>query len=143
MSAMRNECAVDDKTAGRQPIEFMGRSLDSKLEMIRDEIAIVQKALEERKSIHDSLEETLYRHINGQRAEKDMLGGWKYGSVLNGRVAVLEKELDDFERERRIETVSFWRDRSRLQESMRTLLRESWAIIKKKEQLKDYLGVEL
>ena len=51
-----------------------------------------------------------------------------------------KKQLNDMKKETRFEELNYWRDISRLKESMRKVLKEYWLLQKKKEFLGTYLS---
>ena len=128
--------SISDASNSRK---FLDASLARKLEVLEKELYEIQMEVEQRTLLHNTLINEVARKIMAREAEIQDLGGWNVESIYEKRISLLEKEISDFRREKRIEGLNYWRDISRLKEGMRSVLKEIWLIQGKKEFLGKYL----
>jgi len=130
-----------------KPREFVDASLARKLSVLEKELASIQADIEQRNMLHDALVNQIQLRIQALESNITGLGGWNAESIYEKRISTFEKEISDFKRELRTEGLNYWRDISKLKESMRRVLREIWQVQGKKTFLTEYLnklgGIEL
>ncbi|MBA3045780.1 MAG: hypothetical protein FP824_06160 [Euryarchaeota archaeon] len=119
--------------------KFMDASLARKLGVLEKELTDIQSDIEQRTLLHNVLANDIGAKIVACESEIRGFGGWNAESIYEKRISAFEKEISDFKRELRVEGLSYWRDTSRLRESMRRVLREIWQIQGRKAFLTDYL----
>ena len=122
------------------PKEFMESSLKRKLEVLEKEVADIKSEMETRVMMHNTLLNELERGIEAREMQIKGFGGWKYGTVYESRIMALEREINDLRKELRFEELNYWRDLSRLKETMRKVLKECWQVQSRKKFLESYLS---
>ena len=119
--------------------DFMDASLARKLEVLEKEVTDIKSDIETRTLMHNTLTHELKQGIEARETQIRGFGGWKHGTIYDSKITALEREISDMKKEGRFEELNYWRDISRLKESMRKVLREYWLLQKKKEFLGTYL----
>ena len=122
-----------------KPKAFMEDSMKRKRDVLEKEIFDIRYELDCRSTLHASLASELTTGIEARRSEINRFGGWGQGSVFEPRINIIEREIFEFKRELRSEELNFWRDVSRLKESLRKVLKEYWQIQGREEFLDKYL----
>lgn len=120
--------------------EFMEASITRRLDVLGREIADINSEIETRTIMHTALLNELNRGIDAREMQIRDLGGWRYGTVFETRINALERENHDLRKETRFEELNFWRDMSRLKESLRRVMKEYWQVQSRKTFLDKYLG---
>lgn len=124
---------------GTQSKEFMDASIANRLDVLGKEISDIKTELESRTLLHNTLMNELEQGIKFRELEIKRFGGWNLG-IFENRVNILEREIHDSQKEMRFEQLNYWRDISRLRDSLRRLLREYWQVQKRKEFMDKYLN---
>jgi len=119
--------------------DFMDDSIARKRSVLEKEMLDIKSEIDGRISLHESLTNELVIGIESRQFEINRFGGWGQGSVFESRITALEREISDFRREMRSEELNYWRDMSRLKESLRKVLKEYWQIQSREEFLSKYL----
>ncbi len=119
--------------------EFMDASLMRKLAVLEKEVTDIKSEIETRTLMHTSILNELKQGLEGREMQIKGFGGWNYGTIFESRIMALEREINDLRKETRFEELNYWRDISKLRESMRRVLKEIWQIHGRKEFLSNYL----
>ncbi len=125
---------------GNHSKEFMDASVNRKLDVLERELADIKSEIETRTMMHSTLLSELNSGIEARETQIKGFGGWNYGTIFESRIMALEREINDLRKETRFEALNYWRDISRLRESMRKVLKECWQIQSRKKFLESYLG---
>ena len=104
------------------------------------EVADINSEIETRTIMHNTLVSGLNRGIEAREMQIKGFGGWNYGTVFESRIMALEREINDLGKEVRFEALNYWRDISRLKETMRKVLKERWQVQSRKKFLESYLS---
>jgi hypothetical protein len=129
-----------EQKEGNHSKEFMDASLARKLEVLGKEASDIRLELESRSLLHATFANELKLEMDAKRDEIRQFGGWKYGTIFEDRIQLLEKDIDELRKETRFEELNFWRDVSRLKEIMRRVLKECWQIQSRKGFLEQYVN---
>jgi hypothetical protein len=129
-----------DELATDKPKVFMEDSMKRKRDVLEKEIQDIKSELDCRSLLHASLNNELAAGIETRQFEINRFGGWGQGSVFEPRINIIEREIFEVKRELRSEELNFWRDVSRLKESLRKVLKEYWQMQSREEFLDKYLN---
>ncbi|MBA3045982.1 MAG: hypothetical protein FP824_07195 [Euryarchaeota archaeon] len=123
------------KLENNEPREFMDASIARKLEVLGKEITDITLSIESRTQLNSALVNELKQRIKAQEIQISSFGGWNVGTIYETRIFALEREINELNKEIRFEEVGYWRDVSRLRETMRKVLKEYWQVQTRKEFL--------
>lgn len=120
---------------------FIESSISRKLDVLKEEINEIYAEINNRENLHSNLISELDTFINTFQFELEDLLRWGRGSYGkdDSRRMFIEKNINDFLKERRLEELWVWKDKNKLKEDIRELSKEYRLILKRKEFLKDYL----
>ena len=121
-------------------MEFMEESNARRLTILEKEINDIKSEFDSRTLLHTTMNNELIRNVESREFEINRFGGWGSGSVFEPRITSLEREISDFRKEIRFEDLNYWRDMSRLKETLRKVLKEYWNTQSRKVFVNKYLN---
>ena len=123
--------------------KIIRETLERKIRIIRNEIEQLKRDLESRAELHQQICKEINSYVADRERSKALLDGQciGWGSYAQERVQLIEREIANLMKEKRLEQVGYWRNCIKLKNELRELLKEYEELKKRKEFLEEQLGV--